>query len=231
MKNLLIVESENDKYFIEALINFMNLGNIEISNGFICNIDDYECLGGLNTTKLTNVLNAVKSKVKKEEINKVGIIIDRDNKTEEERLSLVNASIKECFGGNYSLSNANSFQSIIIDEYQNVNIATYFTNVNGSGELETVLKTIKKNSSVYADCLRSWQDCLKNKGINNGSGLKDKDFDKFWVQVYIRYDTCSKSEQSQAGRHCNNQAAMKKDIWDFDHACLNEMKAFLRLFN
>jgi hypothetical protein len=90
MSSILIVESENDKYFIEALIQNMNIDNVEISDGFICNIDDFECMDGLNTTKLTLALKAISNKIKKEDINNVGIIIDIDDKTKQERLELVN---------------------------------------------------------------------------------------------------------------------------------------------
>jgi hypothetical protein len=103
--------------------------------------------------------------------------------------------------------------------------------VAGKGELETVLKAIKSENSIYADCLQSWQECIKKRGINDSLGLKDKDFDKFWVQVYMRYDTCSKEEQKQAGRKCNNEASMNKSIWNFDHECLDKMKSFLMLFS
>ena len=115
MKNLLIVESKNDKYFIEALIKHMNLGNVEVSNGFICSIDDYECLGGLSSSKLTTVLKAIKSKAKKDDINKIGIIIDNDDKTDAERLFLVNSSINESFGTENPLKGISLFSQIPID--------------------------------------------------------------------------------------------------------------------
>lgn len=231
MKNLLVVESENDKFFIEALISHMNINTVEVYEGAVCNIDDFECLGGLSSPKLTTVLNAVKLKVKKNVVGKIGIIIDKDDKTDEERLQLVNFSIKDSFGFENALKNIGEFSQVPIDDKQNVDVAAYFTNVAGKGELETVLKTIKSQTSTYADCLQNWQECLKKHKINNSLGLKDKDFDKFWVQVYMRYDTCSKEEQKQAGRKCNNKAALDKNIWNFDHECLDKMKSFLSLFS
>ncbi len=227
MKNLLIVESENDKYFIEALIKHMNLGNVEVSNGFICNIDDFECLGGLSSPRLTTVLKAIKSRVKKEDINRIGIIIDNDDKTDTERLALINTSVNESFGVETALKGINLLSQISIDSKQQVSIAAYFTNVGKKGELETVQKAIKSSPSPYADCLDKWQSCL----VANGLGLKSKDFDKFWVQVYIRYDTCTKKEQKQAGKYCSNEAAMNKLIWNFGHECLDELKVFLNLFS
>ena len=227
MSSILIVESENDKYFIEALIQNMNIDKVEISNGFICNIDDFECMDGLNTTKLTLALKAVSNKIKKEDINNVGIIIDIDDKTKQERLELVNTSINEAYGIANVLEEVNTLKKITINENQNINIATYFTNVNNAGELETVLKEIKSSNSTYADCLQSWQDCLVAKNVN---GLSLKDFNKFWISIYTRYDTCSRLEKKQASTKCNNKAAMSKPIWNFGHNCLEDLKTFLRLF-
>jgi hypothetical protein len=230
MSNLLIVESENDKFFIEALIRHLNLTNIEVSDGLICNIDDYECLSGLSSTKLVTILNAVKFRVKKEDIQNIGILIDIDDKTIAERLTLINDSLQNVFETQNTLKAQNTFIEAPVDEFQNVQIATYFTNAAGKGELETLLKAIKSKKSIHADCLDSWQQCLRTNNIREGQGLKQKDFDKFWVQMYIRYDTCTKKESKQAGTKCNNQVAMSKPIWNFDHEYLDGLKIFLSLF-
>ncbi len=54
-KNILIVESENDKYFIESLTEYLNLSEVDIDTP-ICSIDDYECLNGLSKAKLEGKL-------------------------------------------------------------------------------------------------------------------------------------------------------------------------------
>ncbi|MBV5279564.1 MAG: hypothetical protein J0647_11215 [Campylobacteraceae bacterium] len=96
-------------------------------------------------------------------------------------------------------------------------------NVDGVGELDTVLKAIKTEDSTYADCLESWKTCLEEKG----KSISLKDFDKFWVNNYIRYDTCSNQDKRQAGRKCNTEVGIKKDIWNFDNSILDDLKAFL----
>ena len=48
--NILIVESKNDKFFIEALIKRLNLPYIDVDPP-ICSIDEYECLGGMSELK------------------------------------------------------------------------------------------------------------------------------------------------------------------------------------
>lgn len=205
MNNLLIVESENDKYFIEALINHLNL-NIEVGSP-ICSIDEYECLGGIS--KLENKLVALKSRVSKEGIEKIGIIFDADKIGVEQREKDIQEKI-----------------DLIFEKNSDIVFQIYIMNVAGHGELETVLKEIKSEDSTVADCLESWQHCLPDD-----KKLSQKEFDKFWIQMYQRYDCCLKKELKQAGRKCNNEVSLKeKNIWNFDHEILNELKEFLNKF-
>ena len=228
MENLLIVESENDKYFIEALISHMQMSNIEVSRGTICQIDDYECLGGLSEKSLIDALNANILQAKKRKIKRLGIILDQDKKSIDERVALVNSAIGSTIVDKSDLIKAPNklFPASIGSNSYTLDIGLCLTNVDGKGELETVLKAIKKGDSVYADCLNSWQKCLET----NGKSIKVKDFDKFWVQVFIRYDACTKKEQNEAGKNCNTKISMQKDIWNFDAECLSDMRSFLNLF-
>jgi hypothetical protein len=228
MKNILIVESANDKFFIQAMIQNLQIENTEVAETFLVEIDDFEEMDGMNPEKLKLALRNIQSRARKEEIGKIGIILDIDDKTKEKRISLVNDAISDVFKKENTLSSINSFSNISIDKNTEAQIGCYFTNVNGEGELETLLKAIKSANSPYADCLESWQQCLEDCQVKP---LKKKDFDKFWVNIYIRYDTCSKSDAKQAGRKCNNEASMLKPIWNFQHEYLNELTDFLRMFN
>jgi len=201
VNNLLIVESENDKYFIETLINHLNL-NIEVGSP-ICSIDEYECLGGIS--KLKNKLIALKSRVLKESIKKIGIIFDADKVGVVQREKDIQEKIDFVFGKN-----------------SDVVFNIYIMNVDGNGELETVLKKIKSKDSTVADCLESWQECIEeNKKLNQ------KEFDKVWIQMYQRYDCCTKKEAKQAGKNCNNEASFSKSIYNLDDPILNELEIFL----
>ncbi len=203
MSNLLIVESENDKYFIEALINHLNL-NIEVGSP-ICSIDEYECLGGIS--KLENKLKELTSRVSKNGIEKIGIIFDADKVGIKQRKKDIQNKIDLVFGKD-----------------SDVLFKIYIMNVSGYGELETLLKQIKSEDSTIADCLKSWQNCLPNN-----KKLNQKDFDKFWIQIYQRYDCCTKKEAKQAWRNCSNEVSLKeKKIWDFEHSILKELKEFLK---
>jgi len=225
VSNILIVESKNDKYFAEAFIEHLQCKSIDIEPP-ICDIDDYECLEGLSGKKLTLSLSTLKNALQKRDIQKIGIILDRDNETEESRLQLVNSAIKEIFETDEKLLSVGEFITVEVDGDSQVKFACYFTNVDGKGELETVLKAIKSKESIYADCLSSWRNCLEEQGKK----ISDKEFDKFWGSIYQRFDCCSKKEKYQAARKCSNEVSMKKGIYNFDSPILDHFKQFLSLF-
>ncbi|MEA1954433.1 MAG: DUF3226 domain-containing protein [Campylobacterota bacterium] len=202
----MIVESENDKYFIEALITHIS-ANIEIGQP-VCTIDEYDCLGGIS--KLEERLRALTHRIIKGEIDKVGIIFDADEIGIKERTKQIQEKI-----------------DLILDELPNesfeVKSFIYIQNSGGNGELETVLKAIKSKDATVANCLKSWQECLpEDKKLNQ------KEFDKFWIQIYQRYDCCTKKESKRAGEKCDNQASLKKDIYNLDNPILNDLKKFLQ---
>ncbi len=221
MKSLIIVESHNDKYFIEKLRDILDLENIELKEP-VCKMADYECLNGLSEKKLQLTLNDIKF----DEYQKIGIIIDADNEGIQKRIDLINSCIRtlEEVPEDFQITKINEFIRV---KNLDIEIGCYITNKDGFGELETVLKAIKKEDSTYADCLDSWKTCLNSKGKE----INDKDFDKFWVSNYLRFDTCTKKEQKQADKNCKNEVAIKKDIWDFENLILNDLKNFLKILN
>jgi len=258
-KNILIVESENDKYFIEALLKHLrflsklkklkwftnkihlnlldhqlneflkdsiNQSNIEIENP-ICSIDDYECLDGLSDKKLKTKLEELEDIIfKDEDIAKIGIILDADSVGVEARVEQVNRVLKDIFKLESDLDNINKF---VKDKESKVEFGCYITNIDGKGELETLLRELTYKDATFANCLESWQECLER----NKKSIKQKEFDKFWIQIYQRYDCCSNKERKRAGEKCNNRISFKKNIYNFnkDIKELKSLKSFLRLFN
>lgn len=213
--NKLIVESFNDKYFMLKVIDILNI-DVEIDQP-LCNINEYICLDGID-----NLKNKLKN-MKLDEIDKLGIILDADDKGIEYRIKQVNSILKE-LEINIIFDNNNELKK---DDNLDIEISCHILNINGYGELENILKTIKTDSSVFADCLSSWKDCLKE----NDEQIKEKDFIKFWINNYIRFDTCNKEEQKQINKKCDFEKAMQKDIWDFEHQILGSLKEFLKLFS
>ena len=206
MSNLLILESENDKFFIEALVKYLNL-DIELGKP-ICNIYEYECIGGIS--RLSERLKALKTKILKGDIDKIGIIFDADKVGIEDRKKQIQIEIEK-------------LKENLDDDFNNIEFKIFILNKDGFGELETVLKHIKSKDSTIADCLNAWQKCLPNN-----EKLNQKEFDKFWIQIYQRYDCCSKREKKRAGEKCNNEVSFTKDIYDLDNVILEDLKIFLR---
>lgn len=106
MKSLIIVESHNDKFFIEKLTEVLGLENIELKEP-ICNITDYECLNGLSEQKLTKTFEDIKF----DQYQKIGIIIDADNEGIQKRIDLINSCIQtlEEVPENFTITKINEF--------------------------------------------------------------------------------------------------------------------------
>ncbi len=234
MSNIIIVESKNDKAFFEALINHLNLESSQIKiDAPICNIDDIQCLEGLNQTKLTEHIEGLRNDLVKKDISAVGVILDHDGK-KVERYEMVNQAFHSVFHIERQIQSSNRLIDVkakVEEDYFDIKIGCCLTGVDDKGELETLLKAIKTKSSGHADCLTAWLECVKENGFN----ISEKDFDKFWLNNYIRFDTCSKKEKKRMARKCSMLhfeyiMQEKKEIFDFNHILLNELTFFLQLF-
>jgi len=205
VSKLLIVESNADKFFIEALLTHINL-NIEVGEP-LCLVDDYECIGGMGN--LEQKLKFVLTNINKGKVDKVGIIFDADSMGIEKREEEIKEKIISVF-----------------NKYDEDIFSIYIMNRDGFGELEDILKEIKTTDSLYADCLDNWRECLSKNKIE----VSDKIFNKFWINNYVMYDTCiSSKHRGKKDKYCIFEYAMKnKDIWNFDHKILNDLKKFLK---
>jgi len=160
MKNILIVEGDSDKFFFDALIRKMNI-TAELRAQPFCNIDDYECLEGDSLNKLIQALDSLKMQARKSDIERIGIIIDQDTKTVAQRLELINKAMKEVFPESPVFKKVDTFADVLIDEHISIPIACHLLNVEGKGNLETVLKTIHNQDATQSDCLESWRNCIE----------------------------------------------------------------------
>ena len=246
--NILIVESENDQYFIQGLVNSLN--NTDTT---VCCIDDFKH-SSLDPIKLKTQIG---SALTQNGVSKIGVMLDLDENTFEDRIKLVNealdAALKENFDVDVkilkSIERTNEFIDIYKDELITVKFACYFTNIDGQGELETLLKEIKTRDSVFADCLlEGWQTCLTQKGkkiVGRGErgDITHKEILKLWVDFYKRFDTLKKGDRNKDTTDWKNIwlgtvnekgkaiPPTGKDIFKLDHEKLNELTTFLKLFN
>lgn len=90
-----------------------------------------------------------------------------DKETREIRIAFVNKALSNALSQTDAslllLKILPEFAKINLDADTSVEIACFFTNVDGrKGELETLLKAIKPNNQVsnYADCLEHWRNCV-----------------------------------------------------------------------
>jgi len=214
--NKLIVESHNDKYFIEALLSKLKFSKIEVDSP-LCSIDEYICLDGID-----NLARKLQD-LKLDNIDKLGIILDADDVGINQRIAQINQALEE-LKINIKLERINEFKK---DEELDISISCHILNIDGKGELENILIKIAKEDTFFADCLSSWKECLEG----NNKHISQKEFLKFWVNNYIRFDTCTKEEQKQASKKCSFQKAMEKDIWNFEDEVLDGIKEFLKSMN
>ncbi len=226
MSNILVVESKNDRIFINTFIGFLNL-----EQNLLISVDDYRELEGSDATKLRTSLEVLKDEAPQIGLEKIGIILDIDNEAESKKLNFINECINHVFQNASRLVTTKEFITVTTDYDDILQVACYFTQVDSAGELETVLKTIKAKNSPHADCLKDWKNCIEQKDCK----VTLKEFDKFWLSIYLRYDTCTKEEQKQASKKCSMSGfdyvmKNKQEIWDFHHPVLNDLKQFLQLF-
>jgi hypothetical protein len=241
-------DSENDQYFIEALAKKVYYENK------VCRIDEYK-YSSLDEKKLTTQITNALIDVKSRSVSKIGIILDMDNSTLQERLALINKCLKKSFADcgypepSHLLINTKEFITNPIDDDLDVKIAGFFTNIDGEGELETVLKAIKLKPSVFADCLyEEWKNCLTNKGKKIGQkgeqcDISDKELLKLWVDFYKRFDTLKRNQRDEKNTdwkgimrgETKKGEKLKKvrgeDIFDLQSDKLKDIKLFLSMFD
>jgi hypothetical protein len=218
----IIVEGKNDKFFIEALLGIEGIVSTLV-----------EELGGINdfeySDKIEKKLVILKSQAENKSLSKIGIIIDQDAK-ENNRIIFLNKMIQKVFGAEYVLKKEQEPIEIKVGVHT-VELSCFIMNVNGEGELSTMLKAIKpeNKTSTFADCLEKWWECADaEKRI-----IDQVEFDKNWYHYYIKWDNSSHQERQQANKYCSLEYSLnhKKDIWDFENEILNALKNYLSTFS
>ena len=223
MSNLLIVESKADELFVKRLLQELGLASeVSVDTPVCCRIDEYQCLNGLSETQLIRKLKEVAVEIEKRGTERVGILLDADKDGVDGKVDLINNSLQKIDEAIW-IDRTNQW---IYSQGLDVKISCHILNVDGYGELETLLRKIKSSNSIFADCLRSWRECLSV----SGNSISDKEFDKFWLSIYQRFDACTKKERKQAGRKCCLEASLEKNIWDFSSSHLDELKEYLSSF-
>jgi hypothetical protein len=233
MSSKIFVESINDQKFVQAVAK-----TIEIE-ATLHAINDETFFPKSIDKAGNNLKDFIKSQLKEAlngSINKIGIIIDLDDFTMLERFSYVNDAIKNAIQEEIgqkkivNFTSENQMQTLDI-QGNAIDFACYFMKVGNRGHLDTVLKEIAMKRSDYANCLETWKVCVKGKSLQ----YDQNQYEKFWVNTYINLDTClSSKHKGNKEKYCsmkNFEELIKKDIFNLEHECLNDLKTFLKLFN
>ncbi|MDI9358704.1 MAG: hypothetical protein QM528_07140 [Phycisphaerales bacterium] len=222
----LIVESQNDKAFFEAYIEHINPSFENIKDIIAERLEFTTIAGGID--KLDKVLTQLKDDYQGYNLskNKIGVILDRDTSDEDCLMEKINDKITTIFKREGKLSN-----KVYSIEYPTNENSLEFHYLFIIENLEQLIKRIatKKDHAPYTNCLDAWQTCLEQKGVQ----LLPKEFDKHWVNNYIRYDTClTNLHKSNRDKFCNqakfNVLVKEKGLFDFESRELHEIKLFLQ---
>lgn len=233
MSHKIIVESFNDKAIYDHILNHhCRKSDLDIES--IENILDWIELGGLDPTKLIIKLKDIRTDIVKSTTkSKIGIIIDLDDKTIEQRVDYLNQICSTAFDINIKLSEPNQFISFNLpDEDIDFELSYCFSGLNGAGELEHLLKEIADTTNAHhANCLeQGWRTCLESKRIP----IKDKQLRKLWMDFYKRLDCLNSKERQQAQTNVrwDKFLSLHPEKFDFNRNIpeLVELKNFLTNF-
>lgn len=235
MNHKIIVESFNDQAIYSYILNNYCTSKADIET--ISDSLDWVDLGGLSPNALIIKLKDIKSDIFKASTSlKIGVIIDIDEASIEDRLKLLNEACSSAFGIEITIEQTNDFQTFIIKDENHddfdFKLAYCLAGLDGQGELEHILKEIADiTSSHHANCLETgWIQCLKAKEIS----IDTKQLRKLWMDFYKRLD-CLDAQQA---RKASDNVRWKRflelhgDKFDFNKNLkeLNEIKSFLNQF-
>lgn len=232
-ENILLVEGDSDVLFYETLLQYeFKKNNIELLQ---CQV---KTIGGSDSEILKKALISLISDLKSKPIKKIGIVLDLDNYTVEERFKSTQEAIKTVFGTE-NITNVNAEELSLkytLSASRTIEIFCYFIDdYSQTTNLEELLKSLVTTEPIAANCLSAWLECCKA----NDRKIKNSDFQKFWRETYIRYDFCAnKKLNKHASENCTMEKSFQnmllldtqKHAWDFESPNLEKLRVFLKQF-
>ncbi len=207
MRKIILVEGKDDKAFVEAILPKSEIREILVDK-----------LGGLNEETLKKALARLKNELLKNPFDKLGIVIDHDRFSVNERLLFVNKCLSQAWG--VRLTKANNLEKYPIEGFE-IEIACFFIGVEQSGSLDTILRQIPSESSTISNCLIG---CLPNNTL-------PKELDKAWIYYYIRWDICDAEDRIHGKERVTLAYSLNpKNAWKLDSPLLDSLRVFLNQF-
>jgi hypothetical protein len=229
IKKYLLVEGESDERFFSTYIKYLELNNSSVNAVSLA----FRKIGGSDDKKLTLAISELKADLRNKPIDKIGIILDIDESSKEEKTKQVNNVLKDIFE-NDLIFNDNVF-SIKINDKRTVTISYHFIeDIAGIKNLELLLQQITTCDPVAANCLSDWISCARDKGAK----VRDSDYLKLWRDIYVRYDYCKeRALNKHASENCSFEKSLdnmlisgKPKAWDFKAVILTPLFNFLTDF-
>ncbi len=223
--NRIIVEGKNDKGFIEAYKQYLIDKSIKVQFGLST------LAKGLSEQTIIDELKTIKKDLALETFSsiKIGFIVDKDDETINgyvNRFSILNNAISNVFRVecNFSIE-----LTSVICNYEDLEIEfSYFLmqNSHGIGELIDVLKEIKINDSIIADCVNN---CFQQKVDYTNKEISDD-----WLHIFLKWDSCNFNERrSNKNFRLDEKETIEKlyTIFDFENKTLDNLKNYLSTFS
>jgi hypothetical protein len=196
--------------------------------------------------KLTNIKRQL-DKEKYQKVNHIAVIVDVDFPSENKivnkekdggkvnRLYQISKAINKVFNTNLDFEQSGEGNiiktEIVLDEDVTItdfHFSCFLTkNAEQEGNLDYLLKdlALKKEEAHHANCLTAWQNCLQIKGKN----ISPNYITKLWLDYYIRFDTSTTKEKSNAEVKLKFSTVMKdkgEQIFSFEHPTLKPFKDY-----
>lgn len=230
-KSLIVVESLNDKAFIELLLKAGGQSApakpIEIAS---LHKFDGESRGKSAFPKWLTYY--VGGEFQKRPIGHLAIILDADDDRKdaktgglENSIRFVNQSIKDLLGVDPGITTEAQVVPCKLDQKSPpLNISCFFFKTeNKEGDLDQLLRQIANKEVPYCSCLvDALLPCLEQKNLSTN------DFDKIWINKYTRA-AASREQRRDAERKLHEVILEKgESIFDLNHPILNDLKSYLK---
>lgn len=237
-RKLYIVESPNDAAFVRLLLKHLSVADADAQTIDATEVEHLHNFIGLDggekrgKNALPEKLGMIELGKKYPQIEHIGVILDLDTPKpgtdggKEGGLALINRAVKLAFGHDPAFIDVgqNCDATVVVDGQKVPLRFSCYLMLEGTGlvHLDEVLKAIAKQPCPTADCLTEMNTCVKAK-----TGESMKDFDKQWVNQYVRC-FANKKQITNAERRLHEVIFEQgAELFDLDSSLLGGLKNYL----
>ncbi|MFN0033955.1 MAG: DUF3226 domain-containing protein [Saprospiraceae bacterium] len=239
-RKLYIVESPNDAAFVRLLLRHLSVADADAQTIDATEVEHLHNFTGTDGKEkrgkdsLPEKLKMLERDLGKNypQIEHIGIILDLDTPTlntdggKERSLDLINRAIKSAFGYDPAFTEVGqNHDATVLVDHQNVSLRfSCYLMLEGTRfvHLDEVLKAIAKQPCPTADCLADMNTCVVVK-----TGEPMKDFDKQWVNHYVRCFASKKQIKNAERRLHEVISEQGADLFDLNALLIDGLKNYL----